>query len=379
MQVERISIHNLKIPFSRDIEHRLHARRETESLILTVHDSDGMCAYGEGTPRRYVTGENLEDSLVAARALAQRVVGQAFGSRQALFSFLATMGGGDIAEAHPAAFCAIEMALLDLWARLEGETLYRLFSSGSTTDRLNYSGVIPFIRREDVFLQTLKLVGQLKLPALKLKVVDLESGIAQLKRIRTVLGADMDVRVDTNGAFTPRQALAFIQQARPLNISAVEQPVAREDLEGLKTVSAASEVPIIADESMYTARGPRYLIENHICHGINIRLSSCGGFLKAHDIYQRALARKMIVVLGSHVGESAILSLAGRHLAMLCPKATHLEGSFSKYILKADLVDTDVSFGMRGEVPIPSGAGLGIAIAPATIARWSVPFAVVNS
>jgi L-alanine-DL-glutamate epimerase-like enolase superfamily enzyme len=379
MKVDKIAIYDLKIPFSLKIRHRLRVRQETESIILTVWDTGGMTGFGEGTPRDYVTGESLDCSLVAARTLAQQVVGQEIGSRDGLFDWLNTLGKSDIATMHPAAFCAVETALLDLWARLERRTIYQLFDNGRTTDRLYFSGVIPFITREDVFLQTVRLVKQLDLPSLKLKVIDRQSGIAQLKRIRSELGHDIDIRVDANCAFTPQAAIAFIEQAQPMKLSAVEQPVAKEDLDGLKTVSAASEIPIIADESMYTTEGVRYLIENCICHGLNIRLSSCGGFMKAYDIYQRAISRKMMVVLGAHVGETAILSSAGRHLAMLCPKATHLEGSFSKYVLKADLVNADVSFGFKGAAPIPAGAGLGVAIAPSMIARWSVPFAVLHS
>ena len=379
MKVERIAINNLKIPFSRKVEHRLHARRETESIILSVHDSGGMTGFGEGAPRSYVTGERLEGSLVAASVLAEQVVGQEIGSRIELFNWLTTIGQSEVAHTHPAAWCALETALLDLWSRLRGQTLYRLFRSDREADRLCFSGVIPFISREDVFLQTLKLVQQLNLPSLKLKVVDPHSGIAQLKLIRLALGPDIDIRVDANCAFTPRAAMTFIEQAQPMAISAVEQPVAKEDLDGLKSVSAASEIPIIADESMYTTRGPQFLIERHICDGINIRLSSCGGFLKAYDLYQQAISRKMKVVLGSHVGETAILSFAGRHLAMLCPEAIHLEGSFSKYVLKNDLVKNDVSFGINGEAPKPAGAGLGVTIEPSMVAKWSVPVTVVHS
>jgi L-Ala-D/L-Glu epimerase len=379
MKVNRIAIDDLKIPFSRNVRHRLHARQETESIILAVRDSRGLSGFGEGTPRNYVTGERLADSLEAARVLAERVVGQAFGSRGALFSFLTSLGRSEVAITHPAAFCAVETALMDLWARLERRTLYRLFDRDRRTDGLYYSGVIPFISREEVFLQTLGLVKQLKLPSVKLKVIDRQSGIDQLKRIRSVLGQDVELRVDANCAFTSQEALTFIEQAGPMKLSAFEQPVAKEDLDGLKAVSAASEIPIVADESMYTTGGPQYLIDNHICDGLNIRLSSCGGFLKAYDIYRRAISQKMMVVLGSHVGETAILSSAGRHLAMLCPQATYLEGAFSTYVLKTDLVDADVSFGLEGEAPIPAGAGLGIAVDPSVLARWSVPFAVVHS
>ena len=192
MKLKKITIDNLKIPFSRKIEHRLHSRRETESIVVTVLDSEGMAGFGEGTPRRYVTGESLEHSLIAAHALAEQVLGQEVGSRGALLTLLTTIGRNAIACSHPAAFCALETALLDLWTRHQGQMLYRFFSGDSKTGRLCFSGVIPFICREDQFLQTLQLVQQLNLSALKLKVVDLESGIAQLKQIRSVIGPGID-------------------------------------------------------------------------------------------------------------------------------------------------------------------------------------------
>ena len=172
--------------------------------------------------------------------------------------------------------------------------------------------------------------------------------------------------------------MAFIKRAKPIHLSNIEQPVAKDDLTGLKEVSENSEIPIIADESMYTQRGPFYLIENNICHGLNIRLSSCGGFRKAYTIYQQATLKNMTVVLGAHVGETAILSFAGRNLAMMCPEAKYLEGSFSKYVLKEDLVNKDISFGPGGVVPVPTDPGLGIEIRTSAIKNWSALYASIT-
>jgi muconate cycloisomerase len=113
---------------------------------------------------------------------------------------------------------------------------------------------------------------------------------------------------------------------------------------------------------MYTQNGSEYLIENNICHGFNIRISSCGGLRKAYRLYQKAIQKKMVIVLGAHVGETAILSFAGRHLASICPDVRYLEGSFSKYLLTHDLVHEDISFGMEGKAPSPQLPGLGIQI-----------------
>lgn len=379
MEINKITIYNLRIPFSRTIRHRLYSRSETQSIIVVLQDHHGNKGVGEGTPRGYVTGEALNSSLACTNMLSQKVLGQNIGSVSQLYTLLDDLGTTDIAVENPAAFCALETALLDLWARLAHTTLYRLFIKKPKIEQLSYSGVIPYSSSETELLKVIELVKLLKLRTLKVKVVDLESGISQLKIIRGKLGSDIDIRVDANAAFEKETALAFIKAAKAIRLSAIEQPVAKADLTGLKHVSDNSDIPVIADESMYTPKGPSYLIDNNICHGLNIRLSSCGGIRKAHHIYLQARRKHMMVVLGAHVGETAILSFAGRHLAMMCREATHLEGSFSKYVLKEDLVKEDISFGAGGAVPVPTDSGLGIEIESGAIENWSTRYASIST
>ncbi len=378
MKIHCINIYNLNIPFARTIRHNLYSRTKTQSIIVVVQDQFGNKGVGEGTPRQYVTGEKFDQSLIAAKVLSQQMCGRRIGSSYELFALLHELGDADIAIKNPAALCAVETALLDIWARVEQKTLYHLFINRHKMKSLTYSGVIPSIRSEKEFSTYIELVKKLKLTALKIKVIDIESSIAQLKTIRKMLGGDIQIRVDANCAFSVDAAMAFIKAAHRVHLSAIEQPVAKDDLNGLKKVSENSDIPIIADESMYTPKGPHYLIENDLCHGLNIRLSSCGGFQKAYTIYQRARLKHMIVVLGAHVGETAILSFAGRNLAVICPEAAYLEGSFSKYVLKEDLANENISFGLRGIAPVPTDAGLGIGIETAAIERWSQLFASIR-
>ena len=372
MKIDTINIYNLKIPFSRTIRHRLYSRHETQSIIVVLHDHKGCKGVGEGTPREYVTGERLNNSLISAKVLSHEIPGRKIGSFNELVALLNDLGDSDTAIENPAAFCALETALLDLWARIEQKTLYQLFTNTNNISNLSYSGVIPGIRSEAELLKYIALVKMLDLTSLKVKVDDLESSLSQLTIIRGKLGSDIDIRVDANSAFSLETAMAFIKRAKPIHLSAIEQPVAKDDLDGLKKVSENSDIPIIADESMYTSRGPFYLIDNNICHGLNIRLSSCGGFRKAYTIYQQAILKHMMVVLGAHVGETAILSFAGRNLAMMCREATYIEGSFSKYVLKEDLVNEDISLGSKGVVPVPTDSGLGIEIETSAIENWSM-------
>ena len=378
MNIEKILIYNLKIPFCRTIRHSLYTRNLTESLIVVLVDNNGNVGMGEGTPREYVTGERLPSSLIAAKRLSNALFEREYATVKDVTEHLKKVGDCESAKMNPAAFCAVETALLDLWSRLQNGPIYRLFTESVVRDEIVYSGVIPSIEKEDAFLKYVGLVKQLRLSSLKLKVTDASLGISQLKAIRSKLGADIALRVDANAAFNADAAIQFIQDARSLNLSAIEQPVAKDDLSGLKAVTANSDIPVIADESMYTPKGPFHLIDNDICHGLNIRLSSCGGFQKAHQIYEHATSNNMMIVLGAHVGETAILSYAGRNLALMCPSAHFFEGSFSKYVIQEDLVDEDISFGAGGVAAIPAEPGLGIEIDHATIEKWSDLFASLS-
>ncbi len=371
MIIENIDIYNLKIPFVRPITHNLFTRTATESLVVTLADGNGNRGVGEGTPREYVTGETLADSLRAAHTIASSLPATPLPTFRALIAWLHAAGPPDVMRSHPAAFCAIETALLDLWSRRQQIPLFRLFHSGDTPGELIYSGVIPGAANEKEFLTYVSIVRQLRLASIKIKVSEPESGIAQLKRIRNALGWEIDVRVDANAAFGAATAIRFAERANRYQVRAIEQPVAKNDLPGLKQVSDNSDIPIVADESMYTTEGPFFLIENKICHGLNIRLSSCGGFLRARQIHRRARSAGMLTMLGAHVGETAILSLAGRNLAVMLPSARYLEGSFSRYILKEDLTEEEIAFGPGGAAPIPQRPGLGIDVSNRAIAAWS--------
>jgi L-Ala-D/L-Glu epimerase len=238
---------------------------------------------------------------------------------------------------------------------------------------------VRYFGREYELLQFIGQIKNLEFRAVKVKIIDPEDGLLQLKLIRQKLGSAIDIRIDANAVFSVEDSIKFIRKAKPIRLSAVEQPVQKNDLKGLKKVSRNSDIPIIADESMYTSEGPFYLIENDVCHGLNIRLSSCGGFRKALEIFQRAHAKKMTVVLGAHVGETAILSYAGRHLAAICPESRYLEGSFSRYVLKEDLVPENIAFGREGYAPTPIRRDLGIEIDEAAIADRSSLYATIDS
>jgi muconate cycloisomerase len=131
---------------------------------------------------------------------------------------------------------------------------------------------------------------------------------------RDELGGEVDIRwMPTRPGRHPRDAR--LKEMQPYGISAVEQPVAKADFAGLKQVSEAVPIPVIADESLCNEDDAKSLIDLKACRIFNIRLSKCGGPGAATRIRQMAEAAGIFCQLGCHVGKPASLG-SDRHFAL---------------------------------------------------------------
>src|SRR5262249_33103525 len=156
--------------------------------------------------------------------------------------------------------------------------------------------------------------------------------------------------VDANTGWTPKEAIKNIEALAPYNIEFVEQPVAAQDLKGLKMVRDNSPLPIIADESCVTVEDiPRVA---DCVDGINIKLMKCGGLLEALKMIHVARAHNLRIMLGCMI-ESSLAITAAAHLAPLVDYVD-LDGHL--------LIDDDPYEGVKvekGKLILPERSGLG--------------------
>jgi len=339
----------------------LARRSESQGFIVEVEDADGLKGFGEGTPRDYVTGETVAASENAATKLSQIFIGKTFKEQKDLLSFLEEAGNARLAMDHPSAFCALEIAVLDLFARKRNVPLWGLFVKKPAVDSLTYSSVLPLLDQNQRS-KFLGLTGKLGLDHVKAKVSNKDQAVELVHEIFTILGPETDLRLDANGAFSWDEAVRAIEDIRKmgLRVSAFEQPVPKGDLDGLKRVEKQSSIPVIADESACTLEEMGTIISNGICSGLSIRLSKCGGILKCIKAIKMAKEAGLFCQLGCHVGETSILAAAGRQLASICGPFKYTEGSYSKFVLGTDITETPCEFSFGGHAKIPVGPGLGI-------------------
>jgi L-alanine-DL-glutamate epimerase-like enolase superfamily enzyme len=158
-------------------------------------------------------------------------------------------------------------------------------------------------------------------------------------------------RVDANAAWEVDEALEKINIFKSLNVELVEQPLAKDNWEGMKYLYENSPIPLIADESC-VAESDVEKCHLHF-HGINIKLTKCSGITPARRMIDKARELGMKVMLGS-MNETTIGTAAIAHLS---PFADYLDADGPL------LLAEDIASGLdyeNGKVSCSEGPGLGI-------------------
>lgn len=380
MRISNIEVAAITLPFRLSFGHSLASRNNSQNVLVKaeVVDEAGntYVGYGESVPRDYVTGETVDGALRAIREdYIPRLKGQEFETPLAVLVFLSSTFEELGLKRLPrgASWCAVEMAIMDAVARANYLSFASLLSiwditrtrsdAGTTASiqrSIQYGGVIPF-GGTLTWAGILLFFKYFGFPTVKMKVGrDWEKDEFKLKMARSILGDEVVLRVDANCAWTVDETIYFAEKMRRFKVSSIEQPVEPENIEGMKRLTAELPETLVADESLCTVEQARLLIDERACDAFNVRLSKVGGALVACEIADMASASGVGVMLGAQVGESALLSSAGRSWAAVKGPFDNCEGSFNRFLLRHDLTRQDVTFRRGGSAPLLSGYGLGV-------------------
>jgi len=128
----------------------------------------------------------------------------------------------------------------------------------------------------------------------------------------------------------------------------------------------------MADESLVTVDQARQLIAENACDLFNIRLSKNGGLAGSLAIAKLAEEAGIKIQVGAQVGETGILSAAGRTFAAHVPALTYIEGSFGTWLLTEDVTFDDLAFGLGGRAPLLKSRGLSVTVKEESLERLTV-------
>ena len=378
MKIRSLTAYEVPVQLRKPVRHASHVRYHNDTLIVRCELSDGSTGWGEGLPRTYVTGESIGSVWEHLQTTSFRPLNDNFQDAHEASDMFDqfTLAGIDPPDGvvprecfGNAVRCAIELSILDAACRSEQSSIGDFISSlpeGAAVIRqqheVAYSGVITSMKpRKQFLLAWLMKFGGFA----KVKVKVGADGISDrdcLSRIRKVLGPNVDLRLDANEAWTPEDVICHMEPLLPFQPSSLEQPVPHGQVNGLAEVRQTLSVPIMLDESLCSEKDGERAISNQTCDLFNIRLSKCGGLRSSMRLAAMAQANGLGYQLGCQVGETGILTAAGRHFACNVDQIRYLEGSFDRFLVRERLTKENLTFKRRGIAPRLSGAGLGITV-----------------
>lgn len=381
MKVVEITAFQVRIPLRKPVRHASHTRSSTDNVVVRVVLDDHTEGYGEGVPREYVTGESVEfalDRLRQSDLASQLTPCTDFASAVALAERvqMKPVPGDDRGCQGNAARCAVELALLDAYGKRFGQPVSevtRLLAPDLFQPQawVRYSGAITSAKAGLKMRVAIWRMWAYRFQQVKVKVgIAGQNDVERFQSLRKAwIARHINLRIDANEAWTPANVVERIRELEPFGISAVEQPVPHADAAVLAEVRRQVSTPIMLDESLCSRTDAERAVAGSTCDLFNLRLSKCGGFIPSLRLAQFARQNGLGYQLGCQIGETAILSAAGRHFASTVADLRYKEGSYDRHLVREALATQDITFRWGGWAPALPGPGLGVRIEPAALER----------
>lgn len=307
--------------------------------LLVELEHEGISGYGEGASSHawhLYTAESMRASLEAARPVIEA---DGFSTPEELWTRVFPVLGK-----NPFALCALDQAAHDLWGKIEGAPVWKLW--GLTLDQLPLSDYTVGIDTVEVMVAKMKEFDGWPIYKIKLGTEDDLAIVRELRRHTNAV-----FRIDANTAWTAEQTLAHAPEMKELGVEFFEQPLPRDDWEGMRRVRESCVMPVFADESCQTEADVEACAG--VFDGINIKLTKAGGLIPARRMISRARELGLQVMVGcmteSSVGISAI--------AQLLPLLDHVDMD------GAVLISKDIARGVsldHGRAVFPTVNGNGV-------------------
>ena len=349
MTQQQLALYRLDVPFTTAFAHSSAVRTETQSVWVEA-SSDGLVGVGEGCPREYVTGESLA-SVQAFFASHGDALCQDVQSAQALAAW--TRDHTEIIDTNPAAWCAIELALLDLFAQRDGVSVDTLLSQAPPTGQFRYSAVVGDSGLE-TFRKTVTRYQKTGFVDFKLK---LSNDVAK-DREKIVMLLDLNIeglriRVDANNLWTDAESAVRHLVQLGVSFVGIEEPLPVNAFDAMRVVSRETGSRIILDESFLRRDQMQQLRRDPEQWVINARVSKLGGLFRSLGVVQDARKVGIPLIVGAQVGETSVLTRAGLIVAVAAGDGLLAqEGAFGTHLLETDVAEPPLMFGAAGTLDV---------------------------
>ncbi len=290
-------------PFTGELRHAFGIStntRTTTPIVLTRIALDGKTGYGEAALPPYLP--ETQESVCAFLNLAEPVINSCSQplNVDSIMQLINTLAPG-----NHAAKASIDIALHDLYGKLEGKPLWQMWDiDPSATPCTSYT--IGYDASDSIVLVKVREADWAKILKVKLGRAE-EEDKRMISLIRSI--SDKPIYVDANqGWLTKEHALMMCQWLEEQGVVLIEQPMPKHMNEEHRWLCERVTLPIIADEACQTHEDVAALQPYY--DGINIKLMKCGGVAQARKMIALARELDMLVMIGCMTETSAGISAA---------------------------------------------------------------------
>lgn len=333
----KLTLHTYDLPLRHPFTIARGSATVQPTLIVELEEG-GFRGYGEAGTNSYY-GVTVQEMAALFERHRATIEARSIGNPAVLWDdFRPLFGSCSFAQ------CALDMACHDLWGKLKGSPVWKLW--GLSIDDLPLSNYTIGIDTIDTMIAKLHEFGRWPIYKVKLGTPhDIE--IVRTLRQHT----DAPFRVDANCGWNATDTITYLAVFRKMNIQLVEQPLPADDWEGMAKVFGESDIPLIADESCRIETDVDRCVG--FFHGINIKLVKCGGMTPAHRMIARARELGLQVMMGCMTESTVGISAIAQFLPLL--DYVDMDGA----VLLAQDTATGVRLD-RGQPILPKENGCGV-------------------
>lgn len=310
MKIKDIQVGKITVPLKKPFKTALRTVYSIEDVVVKIVTDTGHVGYGEAAPTAVITGDTFGSIKTAIEDyIKPNILGLEIENIEEIMKRI-----DKSLLKNTSAKAAVDIAVYDLFGQYHNSPLYKLL--GGHRDEIISDLTISVNSPEEMAEDSIEAV-KLGYKTLKIKVgLDSQMDIKRIQAIRDAVGYDVDLRLDANQGWTPKEAVRIIRmmEDKGFDIELIEQPVHANDIEGLKYVTDNVFTPILADESVFSPLDAINIIQSRAADLVNIKLMKTGGIHNALKICSVADIYGVECMIGCML-ESKLSVSAAVHLA----------------------------------------------------------------
>jgi len=358
VRITEVAIFRVDLPLTDPFEHASSGRiTALEEVVAAVRTDGGVVGWGEVRGNcSYVTGDTADRVVAVASKLSPLLLDHQLDRISALHARLNRAIVG-----NTAAKALLDIAVHDAAARALGVSVATLLG-GLVRDRLPTDASVPFAPPDQAAVQARRAVQE-GFRVIKVRVgLGLERDEARLTAVREAIdrepeGGEVVMAADANGTWLPKQAVGYLRRWERYRLGWMEQPVAAEDIDGLRFVRDHTSIPVMADES---AKGPREvleLVEHDAIDLLHFKLIKAGGLTPLRAMMAIAEAAGKPYMIGQM--DEGMLATAAAVQAAAASSAQYFEVHGYVRVGRQPFRGLEAA---GGAMLVPKGPGLGVEV-----------------